>query len=115
LEKPLPGLGHNTADIERIIQERKDKQVAQRAEEAEPLAKQGRPSSNGKGDNITFNSRRTDANYLTRRIARDHPDILRRMKAGEFKSVRAAAIGFWSSGKFAKRFPDQHALNGAPR
>jgi hypothetical protein len=31
-------------------------------------------------------------NYLTARIARDRPDILERMKAGEFKSVRAAAI-----------------------
>jgi hypothetical protein len=32
----------------------------------------------------------TNLDYLTRRIARDHPDILQRMKAGEFKSVRAA-------------------------
>ena len=29
--------------------------------------------------------------YLTRRIARDHPKILEQMKAGKFKSVRAAA------------------------
>ena len=29
--------------------------------------------------------------YFTARIARDRPDILDRMKAGEFKSVRAAA------------------------
>lgn len=27
------------------------------------------------------------ADYLTRRIARDFPDILERMKSGEFKSV----------------------------
>jgi hypothetical protein len=33
-----------------------------------------------------------NANYLTVRIARDHPDILDRMKAGEFASVRQAAI-----------------------
>lgn len=33
-----------------------------------------------------------DASYLAGRIARDRPDILERMKAGEFKSVRAAAI-----------------------
>lgn len=33
----------------------------------------------------------TGADYLTARIARDHPDILRRMKAGEFSSVRQAA------------------------
>ncbi len=34
----------------------------------------------------------SDAEYLTRRIARDNPELLERMKAGEFKSVRAAAI-----------------------
>ncbi len=33
------------------------------------------------------------ATYLTARIARDHhPDILERMKAGEYQSVRAAAL-----------------------
>ena len=31
------------------------------------------------------------AEYLTRRIARDHPDIFERMKSGEYQSVRAAA------------------------
>ena len=34
----------------------------------------------------------TSASYLTARIARDRPDILERMKAGEYRSVRAAAI-----------------------
>jgi hypothetical protein len=33
-----------------------------------------------------------NADYLTARIARDRPDILERMKAGEFRSVRAAAL-----------------------
>jgi hypothetical protein len=33
-----------------------------------------------------------DATYLTSRIARDAPEVLERMKAGEFKSARAAAI-----------------------
>lgn len=32
------------------------------------------------------------ADYLTRRIARDHPDILERMKAGHYRSVRQAAL-----------------------
>jgi hypothetical protein len=32
------------------------------------------------------------AEYHTARIARDHPDILARMKAGEFSSVRQAAL-----------------------
>lgn len=34
----------------------------------------------------------TSAEYLTSKIARDRPDILERMKAGEFRSVRQAAI-----------------------
>jgi hypothetical protein len=34
----------------------------------------------------------TSSDYLTARIARDRPDILERMKAGEFRSVRQAAI-----------------------
>jgi len=33
----------------------------------------------------------TSADYLARRIARDRPDILERMKAGEYRSVRSAA------------------------
>jgi hypothetical protein len=33
----------------------------------------------------------TSAAYLTARIGRDRPDILARMKAGDYKSVRAAA------------------------
>lgn len=32
------------------------------------------------------------ADYLTARIARDRPDILERMKAGEYRSVRQAAL-----------------------
>jgi hypothetical protein len=32
------------------------------------------------------------ADYLTARIARDRPDILNRMKAGEFSSVRQAGF-----------------------
>jgi hypothetical protein len=34
----------------------------------------------------------TSADYWTRRIARDHPSIFERMKAGKFRSVRAAAL-----------------------
>ena len=46
-----------------------------------------------------------DPDYLTARIARDRPDILERMQAGEFKSV-------WSE----PRLPDQpQSLLPAPR
>jgi hypothetical protein len=34
--------------------------------------------------------RGNQADYLTARIASDHPEILEQMKAGEFQSVRAA-------------------------
>jgi hypothetical protein len=43
-------------------------------------------------DNINRFQRGTQADYLTARIARDRPGILDRMKAGEFSSVRKAAI-----------------------
>lgn len=46
------------------------------------------------GDIVTSNQtgKGNAAEYLTRRIVRDHPDIAARMKAGEFTSVRAAAL-----------------------
>ena len=34
----------------------------------------------------------TNAEYLTARLKRDHPDIADRLANNEFKSVRAAAI-----------------------
>lgn len=56
----------------------------------------GRPSKKEtqKGDIVTFSDKRgtNGVSYLTARIARDRPDILERMKAGEYRSVRAAAI-----------------------
>lgn len=45
-----------------------------------------------KGDTITFKRGSTGAAYLVARIARDRPDILARMEAGEFQSVHAAAV-----------------------
>ncbi len=43
------------------------------------------------GDTNLTGAGGTTADYLTARIARDRPDILDRMKEGEFPSVRAAA------------------------
>ena len=45
--------------------------------------------SNRKGSNQRQGS--TSADYLTSRIARDRPDVLERMRQGEFTSVAAAA------------------------
>jgi hypothetical protein len=54
----------------------------------------GRPTREEQEGNKPVNNRFTEysstgADYLTARIARDHPDILDRMKVGEYKSVRA--------------------------
>ena len=66
--------------------------VAERAAAAKPLGEHGgERKEEEQGNNVTL-IRGNDGNYLTRRIARDRPDVLDRMKAGEFKSVRAAAI-----------------------
>lgn len=70
--------------------------IAEAAARAKPLATQGRPEINNKLDNCQVyspsDSGGNDPEYLTARIARDRPDILERMKAGEYKSVRSAAI-----------------------
>jgi len=57
------------------------------------LRKHGRPTKEEqekKDDNYNVLRLGTSAEYLTARIARDRPDILERMKQGEFRSVRAA-------------------------
>jgi hypothetical protein len=41
--------------------------------------------------NTRFVRGSSNVDYLAARIARDHPDILKRMKAGEYRSVLAAA------------------------
>jgi hypothetical protein len=74
--------------------ERKRRQVQRLAETAEPLLPETRPGP-GRGHKSkakTWHDHYGNSNvYLTRRIARDRPDILARMKAGEFASVRDAA------------------------
>jgi hypothetical protein len=87
------GLGYEPAALDAIVEERKTAQALALKAEAVPLAEHGgdRPEQE-QGDNITSPERGTSSTYLARRIARDRPDILHRMKAGEFRSVRAAAI-----------------------
>jgi hypothetical protein len=74
--------------------ERKQLAVQKLAEQTEAIPGWGEI---GKGRNRVdvINSKATggtDPTYLTGRIARDRPDILERMKAGEYPSVRAAAL-----------------------
>jgi hypothetical protein len=87
------GVGLDKAEtcLRLIIAERKTVEaLAAKAEETPPLAVAGRPTNY---DNVIISDAQgNSATYLSRRIARDRPDILQRMKDGEFPSVRAAAI-----------------------
>jgi len=80
-----------------------DGNVGQRgnSEEAEvhktqPLAAHGEIGNGRKeksrDDKITSTRGSTGQAYLLRRLARDAPDVLERVKTGEIKSARAAAI-----------------------
>jgi len=75
------------------------RQASERAKalNGKTVRKRGRPSlaSTENANSISIADDRrygTSADYLTRRIARDRPDILGRMAAGEFPSARAAAL-----------------------
>ena len=57
-------------------------------QKAQPLAEHGK----SRCDIVTPGSRGNSQPYLLRRLARDAPDILERVKTGEIKSARAAAI-----------------------
>lgn len=99
-KKPF-GLGYNRDFIDRIISDRKAKTAQEHA--TQEAAGQGRmildsgpPTKEEQANRNQITDkpipRGTDPGYLTARIARDRPDILERMQAGEFPSVRAAAL-----------------------
>lgn len=80
------------------------------------MAEQAKPLNANGGDRqkqyYNYNTEKIDAQgtspeYLTARIARDRPDILERMKAGEYSSVRSAAIdaGIVDPGKTPYQLP----------
>ena len=82
----------------RIMKKKSVRYVQKKARELEkaPLRKDGGDRRSEKArselcDNSDQKSRGTNSIYLIRRIARDRPDILQRMKDGEFSSVQAAA------------------------
>lgn len=88
------GLGYDPAAIDAIITERRSAEA--RAQAPKKLAEHRRPTADEESDKGVVNTfierGSTNADYLTARIARDRPDILDRMKAGEYRSVRAAAL-----------------------
>jgi hypothetical protein len=65
--------------------------VKTRAMAAKALTKHGELGRGRSRGSVTTSINDRSAKYLTARIARDRPDILERMKAGEFSSVRQAA------------------------
>jgi hypothetical protein len=73
----------------------KDVAAAIKAARGKPLAEHGKIGNGRKeesrGDNITSTQRGTDTTYTLRRLARDQPELLDKIEAGEL-SVNAAAI-----------------------
>jgi hypothetical protein len=69
-----------------------EKGISDRAREAIPIPEQGgdRKSKDYQGNIITL-IRGDNPDYLTARIARDRPDILERMKAGESSHTNPAS------------------------
>ncbi len=66
--------------------------VKTRAMAAKALTKHGELGwGRSRVDNVNSTQGGNSVDYFTARIARDRPDILERMKAGEFSSVRQAA------------------------
>jgi hypothetical protein len=87
------GLGYSLAHISGIIAERKTVEaLAAKAEETPGNPVGTNQHTTGDDNVIPTKAQGNSATYLSRRIARDRPDILQRMKDGEFPSVRAAAI-----------------------
>jgi hypothetical protein len=74
--------------------QRKIRQVQCMAETAQPLQPAENHPRSGRGHTKKPHEKAKAGNrsdYLVARIARDRPDILEQMKAGEFTSVREAA------------------------
>ena len=90
------GLGHDPVMIDRLIGERKTAQ--ERHATTRTLNTNGTnqytntQDIDGYVDNMPIKPGYTNADYLTARIKRDFPDIAERMAAGEYRSVRQAAL-----------------------
>jgi hypothetical protein len=83
----------------KVLEDRKhqgpitERQAIEAAEAAKPNPKHGEIGNGraSRGYNVTP-TRGNSPSYLAARIARDRPDILEGMKAGKYRSVRAAGI-----------------------
>jgi hypothetical protein len=72
------------------ITERQARTAAETLAAAPKLQQTGRPSKGGQRPPLQKGS--NSKTRLAARINRDHPEIAERVKAGEFRSIRAAAI-----------------------
>lgn len=75
----------------------RERALAAAAEQAQPLAHHGANQHSEPEEEDVFTTPpvqrgSTNSDYLLRRLARDAPEVLERVKAGEFRSARAAAI-----------------------
>lgn len=85
------GLGYDASQLGHIVRARLTAQAL--ALETEALPKPGEiGKGRSRGTNRASTNRSDSVEYLTARIARDRPDVLARMRAGEFASVHQAAI-----------------------
>jgi hypothetical protein len=100
--RPLLGETFNVASfMQRLVEQGPTPEAAEELElavlaaGAQPLAAHRRPTTEEQGDkgsDRTYTARGETQAYLLRRLARDAPEVLERVKAGEFRSARAAAI-----------------------
>lgn len=97
------GIGHDVVEAilaeenaNRLVVAVREEVTARRMQEAEALTKHGGDRKSEEvqyqGSNRTLKPRGETADYLAARIKRDRPDIAARVEAGEFRSMRAAAL-----------------------
>jgi hypothetical protein len=94
-KEPQPyGLGYDPEVIDRLANEGARRTPEERTENPPTLFDVGhnQHSESGCNDITPSIQRGTDADYLVARLKRDFPAIFARMEAGEFRSVRAAAL-----------------------
>lgn len=85
-------IGYEADQVETIISRRKKTQKKAQEYSGDELKAHGGDRSGGKGNAGDLDPNERGSDYLTARIARDHPEVHERMKDGEFSSVRQAAI-----------------------
>ena len=88
------GLGVSAAAIELILTERDDHALRARllAADAKPLLPQGKRHTRETAGTAARCAPGTSSHYLVARLARDHPEYIERLRAGEFRSAHEAAV-----------------------